>query len=174
MCCHVISNELPLNSNELPMCGHLISNELPLNRQCVAIQSPKRCQCVAIESPISCQCDAVESPMNYQYSIQFNSLFQTHLRSIAHNYVSHHNRTMQHQHINDRMCGLAYTSPLKNRHVILLPPFESLDSFWITRSQRSRRRDKGLYTGHNCGHNNSLFQFALIEDFHQTSDPQIA
>ena len=151
-----------------------VAIESPMSCQCVAIQSPKRCQCVAIELPISCQCDAVESPMNYQYSIQVNSLFQTHLRSIAHNYVSHHNRTMQHQHINDRMCGLAYTSPLKNRHVILLPPFESLDSFWITRSQRSRRRDKGLYTGHNCGHNNSLFQFALIEDFHQTSDPQIA
>ncbi len=28
-----------------------------------------------------------------------------------------------------------------------LPPNGSLDSFWITRSQRSRRRDKGL-----CGH----------------------
>ena len=27
-----------------------------------------------------------------------------------------------------------------------LPPFGSLDSFWIMRSQRSRRCDKGLYT----------------------------
>ena len=26
-----------------------------------------------------------------------------------------------------------------------LPPFGYLDSFWITRSQGSRRRDKGLY-----------------------------
>ena len=25
-----------------------------------------------------------------------------------------------------------------------LPPFQSLDSFWIMRSERSRRRDKGL------------------------------
>ena len=32
---------------------------------------------------------------------------------------------------------------VENRHI--LPPFGSLDSFWITRSQRSRRRDKGLY-----------------------------
>ena len=30
----------------------------------------------------------------------------------------------------------------ENRHI--LPPFGSLDSFWITRSQRSRRRDKGV------------------------------
>ena len=32
----------------------------------------------------------------------------------------------------------------ENKHV--LPPFGYLDSFWITRSQRSRRRDKGLLT----------------------------
>ena len=98
---------------ESPMSCQCVAIESPMSCQCVAIQSPKRCQCVAIQSQISCQCDAVESPMNYQYSIQFNSLFQTHLRSIAHNYVSHHNRTMQHQHKNDRLCGLAYTSPLK-------------------------------------------------------------
>ena len=161
---------------ESPMSCQCVAIESQMSCQCVAIQSPKRCQCVAIESQNSCQCDAVESPMNYQYSIQFNSLFQTHLRSITHNYVSHHNRTMQHQHINDRLCGLISVHvAAENRQVILLPPFESLDSFWITRSQRSRRRrDKGLYPGHNCGHNNSLFQFALIEDFHQTSDPQIA
>ena len=30
----------------------------------------------------------------------------------------------------------------ENRHT--LPPNGSLDSFWITRSQRSRRREKGL------------------------------
>ena len=42
-------------------------------------------------------------------SIQFNSLFQTHLRSISHNYMSQHNRQMQKQHINDSLCGLAYT-----------------------------------------------------------------
>ena len=30
----------------------------------------------------------------------------------------------------------------ENKHI--LPPFGSLDSFWITRSQRSRHRDKGL------------------------------
>ena len=41
-------------------------------------------------------------------SIQFNSLFQTHLRSIAHNYMSQHNRKMQRQHIDDSLCGLAY------------------------------------------------------------------
>ena len=32
----------------------------------------------------------------------------------------------------------------ENKHI--LPPFGSLDSFWITRSQRSRRRDKGLFS----------------------------
>ena len=42
-------------------------------------------------------------------SIQFNSLFQTHLRSISHNYMSQHNRKMQKQHINDSLCSLAYT-----------------------------------------------------------------
>ena len=31
----------------------------------------------------------------------------------------------------------------KNKHT-LPPPFGSLDSFWITRSQRSRRRDRDL------------------------------
>ena len=31
----------------------------------------------------------------------------------------------------------------ENEHT--LPPFGSRDSFWIMRSQRSRRRDKGLY-----------------------------
>ena len=30
----------------------------------------------------------------------------------------------------------------ENKHTLL--PFESLDSFWITRTQRSRCRDKGL------------------------------
>ena len=30
----------------------------------------------------------------------------------------------------------------ENKHTI--PPFGSLDSFWIMQSQRSRRRDKGL------------------------------
>ena len=34
-------------------------------------------------------------------SIQFNSLFQTHLRSIAHTYMSEHKREIQKQHIND-------------------------------------------------------------------------
>ena len=29
--------------------------------------------------------------------------------------------------------------------IVTLPPFGSLDLFWIMRSQRSRRRDKGLY-----------------------------
>ena len=42
-------------------------------------------------------------------SIQFNSLFQTHLRSKSHNYMSQHNRKMQKQHINDSLCSLAYT-----------------------------------------------------------------
>ena len=37
-------------------------------------------------------------------------------------------------------------------HDYTLPPNGSLDSFWITRSQQSRRRDKGLY----C-HNFSAF-----------------
>ena len=34
----------------------------------------------------------------------------------------------------------------RNLHcdVVTLPPFGSLDSFWIMRSQRSRRRDKAL------------------------------
>ena len=31
----------------------------------------------------------------------------------------------------------------ENKHT--LPPFGSLDSFWITRSQRSRFLDKGLW-----------------------------
>ena len=43
------------------------------------------------------------------FSIQFNSLFQTHLRSISHNNMSQHNRNMQMQHINDSLCSLAYT-----------------------------------------------------------------
>ena len=38
----------------------------------------------------------------------------------------------------------------ENRHI--LPPFGSLDSFWITRSQRSRRRDKGLCRWGFCFH----------------------
>ena len=42
------------------------------------------------------------------FSIQFNSLFQTHLRSISHNNMSQHNRNMQMQHINDSLCSLAY------------------------------------------------------------------
>ena len=40
--------------------------------------------------------------------VQFNSLFQTHLRSIVH-IMSQHNRKMQKHHINDSLCGLAYT-----------------------------------------------------------------
>ena len=43
------------------------------------------------------------------FSIQFNSLFQTHIRSISHNYMSQHNRKMQKQHINDSLRSLAYT-----------------------------------------------------------------
>ena len=35
-----------------------------------------------------------------------------------------------------------YTSP-ENEHI--LPPFRSRDSLWMTRSQRPRRRDKGLF-----------------------------
>ena len=31
-----------------------------------------------------------------------------------------------------------------------LPPIESLDSFWMTRSQRSKRRDKGLFNSSLC------------------------
>ena len=46
---------------------------------------------------------------NLGNSIQFNSLFQTHLRSISHNHMSQHNRKMQKQHINDSLCSLAYT-----------------------------------------------------------------
>ena len=41
--------------------------------------------------------------VNFAVSIQFNSLFQTHLRSISHNYMSQHNRKMQKQHINDSL-----------------------------------------------------------------------
>ena len=44
------------------------------------------------------------------FQFQFNSLFQTHLRSlISHNYMSQRNRNMQKQHINDSLCSLAYT-----------------------------------------------------------------
>ena len=45
----------------------------------------------------------------HNFSIQFNTLFQTHLQSISHNYMSQHNRKMQKQHINDSLCSLAYT-----------------------------------------------------------------
>ena len=73
-------------------------------------------------------------------SIKFNCLFQTHLRSISHigNYMSQHNRKMQKQHINDSLCGFAYTLA----SVIMDIQYN----------------------------NDSLFQLALIEDFHQMSD----
>ena len=53
---------------------------------------------------------------------------------------------------NTSQCKLR--SPFRNLRVMniicivthyTIPPFGSLDSFWIMRSQRSRRRDKGLW-----------------------------
>ena len=44
---------------------------------------------------------------------------------------------------NERNLHCDVHTTAENKHT--LPPFGSLDSFWIMRSQRSRRRDKGLF-----------------------------
>ena len=49
--------------------------------------------------------------VRYMFSIQFNSLFQTHIRSISHKYVSQHNRNMEKQHINLPTACVAYPRP---------------------------------------------------------------
>ena len=50
-----------------------------------------------------------------------------------------------------------------------LPPIESPDSFWMTRSQRSRRRDKGLW-----GYRNDVFFSRVPSHISHTSRAQLS
>ena len=52
----------------------------------------------AEQSGYMCICKLVVVMIGHSKKNQFNSIFQTHLRSISHNYMSQHNRKMQKQH----------------------------------------------------------------------------
>ena len=80
--------------------------------------------------------------------------FRAHLKSQRcrenHRWSTKQTETHQHYLLLDYLTGYQAMIPYLHKVIVKVNKFlESLDSFWIILSQRSRRRDKGLYRAHS-------------------------